>query len=139
MARFRLIFFNKLVRTVSNTTIFFQESGFCLLHYDEHYITEDMPCISLHPDFDIICLNNTVLETAYPIFSFKKYIQKANIFTLSLITNLIFTCLSTTYFYNVEIVYNISTLFVLREVHNVHRNKSFYQLLHLLLCLLILH
>jgi hypothetical protein len=26
-------------------------------HYDEHYITEDIPCISLHPDFDIICLN----------------------------------------------------------------------------------
>jgi hypothetical protein len=67
--------------------------------YDEHYITEDMPCISLHPDFDIICLDNTVLETVYPIFSFKKDIQKANIFTLSLITNFIFTCLSTTYFY----------------------------------------
>jgi hypothetical protein len=27
-----------------------------------------------------------------------------------------------------SIVYNISTLFVLGEVHNVHRNKSFYQL-----------
>ena len=37
-------------------------------HYDEHYITEDIPCISLHPDFDIICLNNTVLETAYVVF-----------------------------------------------------------------------
>ena len=37
--------------------------------------------------------------------------------------------------HNVEIVYNISTLFVLGEVHNVHRDKSFYQLLH---CLLIL-
>ena len=23
-------------------------------HYDEHYITEDIACISLHPDFDII-------------------------------------------------------------------------------------
>jgi hypothetical protein len=38
-----------------------------------------------------------------------------------------------------SIVYNISTLFVLGEVHNVHRNKSFYQLLHRLHCLLILH
>jgi hypothetical protein len=41
---------------------------FLLTHYDEHYITEDIPCISLHPDFDIICLNNTVLETAYVVF-----------------------------------------------------------------------
>ena len=41
--------------------------------------------------------------------------------------------------HNVEIVYNIGTLFVLGEVHNIHRNNSFYQLLHVLHCLLILH
>jgi hypothetical protein len=40
----------------------------CFIVFDERYITEDIPCISLHPDFDIICLNNTVLETAYVVF-----------------------------------------------------------------------
>lgn len=37
-------------------------------HYNEHYITEVNSCITLHSDFDIICLNKTVLETAYVIF-----------------------------------------------------------------------
>jgi hypothetical protein len=53
-------------------------------HYDEHYITEDIPCISLHPDFDIICLNNTVLETADVVFMrYKRLGGKSTRFIIS--------------------------------------------------------
>ena len=37
-------------------------------HYHEHYLSEDIPCISHHPEFELICLNKTVLETAYVAF-----------------------------------------------------------------------
>jgi hypothetical protein len=40
-------------------------------HYDENNITEEVQCISQHPEFDLICLNKTVLETAY--VSFMRY------------------------------------------------------------------
>ncbi|XP_062609448.1 P2X purinoceptor 7-like [Saccostrea cucullata] len=37
-------------------------------HYAENYISSLCPCISQHSDFDMVCLNRVVLETAYVAF-----------------------------------------------------------------------
>ena len=37
-------------------------------HYVTDYINSHTKCISLHPDFDTVCLNPVILETAYIIY-----------------------------------------------------------------------
>jgi hypothetical protein len=37
-------------------------------HYMSDYISVDTKCISLHPDFDTVCLSPVILETAYIIY-----------------------------------------------------------------------
>ena len=37
-------------------------------HFVDQYIGDDCMCITLHQDFETVCLNRTVLETAYICF-----------------------------------------------------------------------
>ena len=37
-------------------------------HYAENYLSPACPCITEHCDFDMVCLNTIVLETAYVAF-----------------------------------------------------------------------
>ena len=44
-------------------------------HYVDNYIGEDLDCITMHSDFDLICLTNVVLETAYVAYMRYKRIR----------------------------------------------------------------
>ena len=47
-------------------------------HFVDRYIGDDCTCITLHQDFETVCLSTTVLETAYICFlRYKRFTGRA--------------------------------------------------------------
>jgi hypothetical protein len=47
-------------------------------YFADQYIGDDWKCITLHQDFETVCLNRTVLETAYICFlRYKRFTGRA--------------------------------------------------------------